>query len=116
MLECENCHLEVENQTKLLRHISHKKVCKAYYGEYRLKDMRIEGKLESKKKWWNKNGKKVTQSYQIRKIRIREAKKQKNSASVALAPLDAAFHLLIFGIFGPSVSDPSSFFCSDIAE
>ena len=77
MLECENCHLEVENQTKLLRHISHKKVCKAYYGEYRLKDMRIEGKLESKKKWWNKNGKKVTQSYQIKKIKIREAKKQK---------------------------------------
>ena len=77
MLKCENCHLEFENQTQLLRHITHKKVCKAHYGEYRLNEMRIEGKLKSKKKWWNKNGKRVTQSYQIKKIRIREAKKQK---------------------------------------
>ena len=77
MLNCENCHLEFENQATLLRHVSHKKVCKSYYGEDRLIEMRIEGKLESKKKWWRENGKKVTQSYQIKKIRIREAKKDK---------------------------------------
>ena len=77
MLNCENCHLEFENPATLLRHVSHKKVCKSFYGEDRLIEMRIEGKLESKKKWWRENGKKVTQSYQIKKIRIREAKKDK---------------------------------------
>ena len=77
MFDCENCHLEFENRATLLRHISHKKACKSYYGEYHLNDMRIEGRLESKKKWWKENGKKVKNSYQQNKTRIKDAKKEK---------------------------------------
>ena len=39
--------------------------------------MRIEGRLESKKKWWKKNGTKVKNSYQQNKTVIKEAKKEK---------------------------------------
>ena len=51
MLKCESCELEFDNRATLLRHVSHRTASKLYYGEDRLQDMRIDGKLESKRKW-----------------------------------------------------------------
>ena len=77
MFECESCHLEFDKKATLLRHVSHKKICKEYYGEYRLKDMRIEGELARKRKWWKGHSNEAKQSYQQNKIQIREKNKQK---------------------------------------
>ena len=52
VFKCDSCHLEFNEKATLLRHVSHKKVCKSHYGESRLNDMRIEGKLTAKRKWW----------------------------------------------------------------
>ena len=77
MFECESCHLEFDKKATLLRHVSHKKICKEHYGEYRLKDMRIEGELARKRKWWKGHSNEAKQSYQQNKIQIREKEKQK---------------------------------------
>ena len=55
MQTCENCEKEFDQKAALLRHISHKNDCKSYYGEERLKELRIDGKLEAKQKWWKKH-------------------------------------------------------------
>ena len=77
MFDCENCNLEFESKATLLRHVSHKKVCKSFYGKERLEDMRINNKLESKKKWWKKNSSEAKNKYQLNKAKIKECKKQK---------------------------------------
>ena len=65
MLKCESCDLEFDNHATLLRHVSHKKVCKLHYGEDRVQDMKIEGKLESKRKWWKSHANEAKKGIQI---------------------------------------------------
>ena len=77
MFKCENCHLEFDNKSTLLRHVSHKRVCKSFYGKQRLEDLRINNKLESKKKWWKKNSAEAKDKYLLNKAKIKEKKKQK---------------------------------------
>ena len=81
MFKCDNCHLEFDNKATLLRHVSHKKVCKSFYGKQRLEDLRTNNKLESKKKWWKKNSSEAKEKYQLNKAKIKERKKQKHIRS-----------------------------------
>ena len=64
LFECDSCHLEFKQKSTFLRHVSHKKVCKSYYGESRLNDMTIEGKLSAKRKWWQRHADEAKKSYQ----------------------------------------------------
>ena len=50
---CEGCNDEFKEKSALLRHVSHRKSCKDYYGEKRFNQMKTEGKLVAKRKWWN---------------------------------------------------------------
>ena len=78
IFECESCHLEFKQKATLLRHVSHKKVCKSHYGESRLNDMRIEGKLLAKRKWWKDHASlDAKESYQLNKTKVKERKKEK---------------------------------------
>ena len=55
MLTCENCDKNFEQKAGLLRHISHKVDCKSHYGQERLEELRIDGRLEAKRKWWKRH-------------------------------------------------------------
>ena len=77
MLKCESCDLEFDNHATLLRHVSHKKVCKLHYGEDRVQDMKIEGKLESKRKWWKSHANEAKKAYKLNKKEICQKEKQK---------------------------------------
>ena len=77
MLKCESCELEFDNKATLLRHVSHKKVCKLYYGEDRIQDMRIDGKLESKRKWWKSHANEAKEAYKLNKKDISKKRSQK---------------------------------------
>ena len=77
MFKCESCNLEFDNKATLLRHISHKKVCKLHYGEERFQDMKIEGKLESKRKWWKNHANEAKEVYKSNSEEIRKKRRQK---------------------------------------
>ena len=78
VFKCDSCHLEFNEKATLLRHVSHKKVCKHHYGESRLNDMRIEGRLAAKRKWWKDHADEAKKSYQSSKGEIRQRKKEKH--------------------------------------
>ena len=59
---CEGCKDEFNEKSGLLRHISHRKSCKTHYGEIRFKQMRTEGKLVAKRKWWQNYAKEKIKS------------------------------------------------------
>ena len=59
---CEGCKDEFRDKSALLRHVSHRKSCKEHYGAMRLMQMRYQGKLVAKRKWWKNNGPKKTKS------------------------------------------------------
>ena len=75
--ECDNCHVEFSSKPTLLRHVSHKKACKLFYGEDRLEEMRIEGRLKSKRRWWKGHELEAKKKYQVNKDKIKERKKQR---------------------------------------
>ena len=77
MFKCESCNLDFDNKATLLRHISHKKVCKLHYGEERFQDMKIEGKLESKRKWWKNHANEAKEVYKSNSEEIRKKRRQK---------------------------------------
>ena len=52
MPTCDNCEKTFVQKASLLRHISHSLYCKSHYGPERLEELRIDGKLEAKRKWW----------------------------------------------------------------
>ena len=70
---CEGCKDEFEEKSALLRHVSHRKSCKAHYGEMRFIQMRTEGKLVAKRKWWK--------NHADEKIKSNVAKTKKACAS-----------------------------------
>ena len=76
--KCDSCHHEFNEKATLLRHASHKKKCKYHYGESRLNDMRIEGKLTAKRKWWKDHADEAKKLYQSNKVKIRERKREKH--------------------------------------
>ena len=76
--KCDSCHHEFNEKATLLRHASHKKICKSHYGESRLNDMRIEGKLTAKRKWWKDHADEAKKLYQSNKVKIRERKREKH--------------------------------------
>ena len=59
---CEGCKDKFNEKSALLRHISHRKSCKTHYGEIRFKQMRTEGKLVAKRKWWQNHAKEKIKS------------------------------------------------------
>ena len=59
---CEGCKDEFRDKSALLRHVSHRKSCKEHYGAMRLMQMRYQGKLVAKRKWWKNHGPKKTKS------------------------------------------------------
>ena len=59
---CEGCKDEFKEKSSLLRHVSHRKSCKAHYGPMRLMQMRYQGKLVAKRKWWTNHGQEKTKS------------------------------------------------------
>ena len=77
LFECDSCHLEFKQKSTFLRHVSHKKVCKLYYGDSRLNDMRIEGKLSAKRKWWQRHADKAKKSYRANSLDRKERKRNK---------------------------------------
>ena len=77
MLKCESCDLEFDNKVTLLRHVSHKKVCRLHYGEDRVQDMRTDGKLESKRKWWKSHANEAKEVYKLNKKDISKKRSQK---------------------------------------
>ena len=80
---CEGCMDEFDEKSALLRHVSHRKSCKEYYGERRFNQMRTEGKLVAKRKWWNTHAQeKIIAMEKIRgdpskAKKVKEMKKQK---------------------------------------
>ena len=76
--KCDSCHHEFNEKATLLRHASHKKICKSHYGELRLNDMRIEGKLTAKRKWWKDHADEAKKLYQSNKVEIRKRKQEKH--------------------------------------
>ena len=78
VFKCDSCHLEFNEKATLLRHVSHKKICKSHYGELRLNDMRIEGKLTAKRKWWKDHADEAKKLYQSNKVEIRKRKQEKH--------------------------------------
>ena len=77
MLKCESCELEFDNRATLLRHVSHRTASKLYYGEDRLQDMRIDGKLESKRKWAKSHVNEAKKAYKLNKKEICDKERQK---------------------------------------
>ena len=59
---CEGCKDEFKEKSSLLRHVSHRKSCKAHYGPMRLMQMRYQGQLVAKRKWWTNHGQEKTKS------------------------------------------------------
>ena len=59
---CEGCKDKFNEKSALLRHVSHRKSCKTHYGEIRFKQMRTEGKLVAKRKWWQNHAKEKIKS------------------------------------------------------
>ena len=51
MFACEFCHEKYDQQSSLLRHITHKKVCHEFYGQTRVSQMKRQARLLSKRKW-----------------------------------------------------------------
>ena len=76
MLKCESCDLEFDNKATLLRHISHKKVCKLHYGD-RFQEMKIDRRLETKRNWWKSHADEAKKAYKLEKKKICDRKKQK---------------------------------------
>ena len=76
MFKCEACNLEFDNKATLLRHISHKKVCKLHYGD-RFEDMKIDANLESKRKWWKNHADEAKKAYKLNQKEICDKEKQK---------------------------------------
>ena len=59
---CESCKDEFKEKSSLLRHVSHRKSCKQHYGPMRLMQMRYQGQLVAKRKWWKNHGQEKTKS------------------------------------------------------
>merc|ERR1712062_875700 len=51
MFSSEFCHEKYNQESSLLRHITHKKVCCNFYGEERVSQMKRQSRLLSKRKW-----------------------------------------------------------------
>ena len=49
MYPCKCCGVVFKEKSSLLRHISHKPLCKKYYGEEKFNDLRREARLASKR-------------------------------------------------------------------
>ena len=80
MQTCENCEKIFDQKAALLRHISHKVDCKYHYGEERLAELRIDGKLEAKRKWWKRSAEDAKiekKNNDNKKAKIRDYKKER---------------------------------------
>ena len=64
---CKLCYQPFETKSSLLRHISHKKICREHYGEAKFEDMRRNSRLASKSNWNKKQTAKEAKRYQTEK-------------------------------------------------
>ena len=72
MYPCNCCKVVFKEKSSLLRHISHKPLCKKYYGEEKVNDMRREARLASKRKWKNDHSEQEKEKYQSQKEKYRK--------------------------------------------
>ena len=77
MAKCSFCSQRFESKSSLIRHISHKSVCKAHYGEEKFEDMRFQSRLQSKRDWKQKNSQKYKQQYKEKKEQIKSVAKKR---------------------------------------
>ena len=76
-ISCKLCGQSFETKSGLLRHISHKKVCRKHYGEEKFEDMRRNARLESKSNWNRKQTAKNAKRYQDEKEKRKKERKSR---------------------------------------
>ena len=87
MYPCKCCGVVFKEKSSLLRHISHKPLCKKYYGEEKFNDLRREARLASKRKWKQDHSEQEKEKYRNQKNKYKKyhqdryvnAKKRKRS-------------------------------------
>ena len=80
--KCDSCDQEFDSNASLLRHVSHKQICKDHYGIERIEEMRHEGRLLAKRKWKNSQSAKECIKYERNKcdkINYADSKRRKES-------------------------------------
>ena len=67
MFPCEHCEVVFKEKSSLLRHISHKPICKKYYGEEKFNDLKRKANLASKRKWKHEHSDQEKEKYRKQK-------------------------------------------------
>ena len=81
--KCESCEKVFTSEVSLLRHVSHKKICKDHYGSDWIEKKRNEGRLQAKRKWKETQAPKELIDYERNKcdmINYADAKRRRESA------------------------------------
>ena len=84
MFSCDFCHEKYDQESSLLRHITHKKVCCNFYGEDRVSQMKRQSRLLSKRKWHRNH----PESRSSEKTVLKKAKQKKTYIPVHIIKSD----------------------------
>lgn len=107
MFACEICSKEFQSNSGLLRHVSHQTICRNYYGENKLADMRTEARLESRRKWNKKQAVHESKRYEIERDKRKEKSRQRyvNSTVRKRSQEGEAFKDFLNHIFNECMTD-----------